>query len=81
MHFMGDQLVSKESHLDIDMIAKSPCTLVSAYETLILNPVDPVFAAWRKLVSQNLVLHLRQLLHIANSWKEKKRKGYAFQRS
>ena len=37
MHSMGDQFASKESYLDIDVIAKSPCTLVSAYQTLMLN--------------------------------------------
>ena len=41
MLFMGDQFASKESHVDIDIIAKSPCIHVSNP----IEPVDPVFAA------------------------------------
>ena len=44
MHFMGDQFASKELHLDIDIIAESPCILVSA-ENHDIEPVDPGFAA------------------------------------
>ena len=46
MLFMGDQFASKESHVDIDIIAKSPCIHVSNPD---IEPVDPVFAAWRRL--------------------------------
>ena len=42
MLFMGDQFASKESHVDIDIIAKSPCIHVSNPD---IEPVDPVFAA------------------------------------
>ena len=37
MHSMGDQFVNKKAHLDISIIGMSPCTPVSAYQTLILH--------------------------------------------